>query len=86
MKDVALTDQQDALAKQLSGGQKRKLCVAMALLCDPKVIYSNNLLEIKHGVFDLSSTTMHHHCHRLYSWMSQQLELMLFREGICGPS
>ena len=39
VKDVALTDQEDALAKQLSGGQKRKLCVAMALICDPKVRY-----------------------------------------------
>ena len=86
MKDVALTDQADALAKQLSGGQKRKLCVAMALICDPKARYSNNLLEIKHGVFYPISATTHHHYHRLYSWMSQQPESMFFREGICGPS
>ena len=46
VKDVALADQAEALAKQLSGGQKRKLCVAMALICDPKVRCSNNLLQI----------------------------------------
>ena len=38
MKDVALEDQAEMLAKQLSGGQKRKLSVAIALIGDPKVI------------------------------------------------
>ena len=35
--DVGLEDKKDALAKQLSGGQKRKLSVAVALIGDPKV-------------------------------------------------
>lgn len=37
LKDVDLADQKDTLSKDLSGGQKRKLCVGMALVGDPKV-------------------------------------------------
>jgi len=37
LKDVDLVDQMDTLAKDLSGGQKRKLSVGMALIGDPKV-------------------------------------------------
>ena len=32
-----LGDHKDTLAKNLSGGQKRKLCVGMALVGNPKV-------------------------------------------------
>ena len=35
--DVGLTEQADTKAAKLSGGQKRKLSVAMALIGDPKV-------------------------------------------------
>ena len=38
LKDINLEDQKDTLSKNLSGGQKRKLCVGMALVGDPKVI------------------------------------------------
>ena len=34
-----LASQGDTLAKNLSGGQKRKLSVAIALIGDPKVIF-----------------------------------------------
>ena len=37
LEDVGLTDQKDHFSKQLSGGQKRKLSVAIALIGDPKV-------------------------------------------------
>lgn len=37
LKDIDLADQKDTLSKDLSGGQKRKLCVGMALIGDPKV-------------------------------------------------
>ena len=37
LKDIDLVDQKDTLSKDLSGGQKRKLCVGMALIGDPKV-------------------------------------------------
>ena len=37
MNSVDLLDQADVLASKLSGGQKRKLSVAMALIGDPKV-------------------------------------------------
>ena len=47
--DVDLKDQADVFAKKLSGGQKRKLSVALALIGDPKVseIYFTTLKMIK---------------------------------------
>lgn len=39
IKDVGLEDQKDTFAKDLSGGQKRKLSVAISLIGDPKIIY-----------------------------------------------
>ena len=37
LKKVGLYESKNILAKELSGGQKRKLCVAIALIGDPKV-------------------------------------------------
>ena len=37
--DVGITEKRDTRAKELSGGQKRKLSVAVALIGDPKVIF-----------------------------------------------
>ena len=37
--DVGLTEKRNYRAAALSGGQKRKLCLAMALIGDPKVVY-----------------------------------------------
>jgi hypothetical protein len=37
--DVGLQDKQHSNASELSGGQKRRLSVAMALIGDPKVVY-----------------------------------------------
>ena len=39
LKDVDLTLKANTMAKDLSGGQKRKLCVAIALIGDPKIIF-----------------------------------------------
>ncbi|XP_056019371.1 cholesterol transporter ABCA5-like isoform X3 [Ostrea edulis] len=39
IKDVGLEDQKDTFAKDLSGGQMRKLSVAIAIVGDPKIIY-----------------------------------------------
>lgn len=39
LKDVDLDDKSSTLSKDLSGGQKRKLCVAIALIGDPKVVF-----------------------------------------------
>ena len=39
LEDINLTDKENALAKNLSGGQKRKLCVGMALIGDPKLVF-----------------------------------------------
>ncbi|KAK7506564.1 hypothetical protein BaRGS_00002039, partial [Batillaria attramentaria] len=39
LKDVDMPDQAAVLASKLSGGQKRKLSVAMALIGDPKIIF-----------------------------------------------
>ena len=39
LKDVDLEDSRSKWSKELSGGQKRKLSVAIALIGDPKVIF-----------------------------------------------
>ena len=39
IKDVALVEKTDVSSKNLSGGQKRKLSVGIALIGDPKVIF-----------------------------------------------
>lgn len=38
LKDIDLTDKADTFAKYLSGGQKRKLSVGIAVIGDPKII------------------------------------------------
>lgn len=40
-----MADQKDTLSKDLSGGQKRKLCVGLALIGDPKVQICHEMLE-----------------------------------------
>jgi ATP-binding cassette subfamily A (ABC1) protein 5 len=37
--DVNLEEKRDTVAKKLSGGQKRKLSVGIALIGDPKIIF-----------------------------------------------
>ena len=39
MEEVCLADKKDTLARDLSGGQRRKLCLAMALIGDPKILF-----------------------------------------------
>ena len=39
MTDIDLLDKGDAVAETLSGGQKRKLSVGIALIGDPKLIF-----------------------------------------------
>lgn len=41
--EVGLADQEGVFAKHLSGGQKRKLSIAIAMIGDPKVGYYNQL-------------------------------------------
>jgi ATP-binding cassette subfamily A (ABC1) protein 3 len=38
LEDIDLTDQKNQLSKSLSGGQKRKLSVAIALIGDSKIV------------------------------------------------
>jgi len=45
MEEIDLADQHDTLSKDLSGGQKRKLCVGLALIGDPKVQICHEMLE-----------------------------------------
>lgn len=51
MKSVDLTEYADVMAKNLSGGNKRKLCVAMSLIGTPKILF---LDEPSAGVDPLS--------------------------------
>ncbi|XP_066291529.1 cholesterol transporter ABCA5-like [Branchiostoma lanceolatum] len=39
MEEVDLKDQENTYSEKLSGGQKRKLCVGIAMIGDPKVIF-----------------------------------------------
>jgi len=39
LKDIDLLDKKDNYPKQLSGGQKRKLCITLALLGSPKYVF-----------------------------------------------
>ena len=39
LEDVDLADKKDDIVKNLSGGQKRKLSVGVALIGDPKIIF-----------------------------------------------
>lgn len=39
LNDIGLNDKQDTLSKDLSGGQKRKLCTALSFIGDPPVIF-----------------------------------------------
>lgn len=39
IEDVGLTEKTNSQSKTLSGGQKRKLCVAIAFIGDPKVVF-----------------------------------------------
>ena len=39
LNDIDLMEKRDTLTKQLSGGQKRKLSVGIALIGDPKIIF-----------------------------------------------
>jgi len=38
MKDVDVWDHRDTISKALSGGNRRKLCVALALVADSKLV------------------------------------------------
>ena len=49
LRDADLMEVIDKRAKQLSGGQKRKLCVALALIGDPKVRQSLSIALILIG-------------------------------------
>ena len=42
LSDVGLLDQTNVFAKHLSGGQKRKLSIAIAFIGDPKVGFEFN--------------------------------------------
>ncbi len=39
IKDIDLVEKTDTVASKLSGGQKRKLSVGIALIGDPKIIF-----------------------------------------------
>ena len=39
LKDIDLEDKAEVVAQKLSGGQKRKLSVGIALIGDPKLIF-----------------------------------------------
>ena len=74
LKRMALWNYRDKLAGDYSGGNKRKLSVAIALLGDPKVLY-----------LDEPSTGMDAHSRRLAAASTIFLiKLLKHFEGSCG--
>lgn len=54
LRDIDLTDKANASAKHLSGGQKRKLSIGIAVIGDPKVSFCliNNNMFLVIGLCD----------------------------------
>lgn len=46
LKDIDLADKANAYAKHLSGGQKRKLSIGIAVIGDPKVKTNKNMKKM----------------------------------------
>jgi ABC-type methionine transport system ATPase subunit len=51
LRQTELYNQKNTLAKNLSGGQKRKLCVAIALIGDPQVSFPLIEIQKRNDVF-----------------------------------
>lgn len=51
IKDIDLEDKADDIAKNLSGGQKRKLCVGISLMGNPKVSFGTGSPTMKLKLF-----------------------------------
>ena len=66
LKDIDLTEQKDTLSMNLSGGQKRKLCVGVALVGNPKVLIYYDLFKAQVQV-----------C-RMFTWSHHMLQKKLF--------
>ena len=47
LEDVGLTSKADSLSEALSGGQKRKLSVAIAFIGDPRVVYLDEQVVVR---------------------------------------
>ena len=75
LKRMALWNYRDKLAGDYSGGNKRKLSVAIALLGDPKVLY-----------LDEPSTGMDAHSRRfMWDLIAQQAKNRAVMRGRCRP-
>jgi ABC-type multidrug transport system ATPase subunit len=49
--EVDLQEKTDVAAKKLSGGQKRKLSVGIALIGDPKIIFLGKYISCTSNMF-----------------------------------
>ena len=56
--DVGLTTDRKKVSSSLSGGNKRKLCSAMALMSNPKLIFMD---EVSNGVDPISRKKLYNH-------------------------
>lgn len=55
LRDIDLTDKANSPAKHLSGGQKRKLSIGIAIIGDPKVFKNCQFLRLRRLVLLFSS-------------------------------
>lgn len=72
LRDIDLSDKANASAKHLSGGQKRKLSIGIAVIGDPKVFC------------DILSYQQYNSYFRSSFWTNLPLELILILGDICG--
>lgn len=75
LKDVDLTSKANTQAINLSGGQKRKLSIGVALIGDPKV---SSIIPMYTGIVNLNMQI------RLCSLTNQQPEWILIHGAIYG--
>ena len=76
LKDIDLTEQKDTLSMNLSGGQKRKLCVGVALVGNPKVL----MICLRHK--SKSGECLHGHiirCKKNYLYRLEQNTYCFFK-------
>lgn len=77
LRDIDLTDKANSPAKHLSGGQKRKLSIGIAIIGDPKVVLIYKTKAI--------SSVFHLFMFRLSFWTNPLPALIRFQGDTCGP-
>jgi len=87
MKEVDLEEQEKTKALDLSGGQKRKLCLGMALIGDPKILLLDEVTSgmdpySRRKVWDLLQKTKKDHVTLLTTHSMDEADILADRKAI----